>query len=261
MAALRTMALSRSAEALVQLFVLHADREGLYWGQVTGEVQAVTGLAPQTIRVLARQLRAEGLIDWRWVRPHKRFPRRSSYEKPAALGKGFRDAHGGRVWVLKWPKLGVNWTPRDLGTALACENVAGVSERDRLIPGDQSGLIPGDQSTSDLLASLNPIPRLQDIDAPPRAPLPSSRPLGEVASETPSAPAAAIASQNGPSPAEPKPEPEKEPKGKGPDSREAGGEPEAPWTVGRIEAELAFLFKPGTGTAARRSNAKKPPEG
>ncbi len=254
----------RASDRLVaEILITRCDREGLYWGKVAGELAALTGLSPNTIRVCLRNLRKHGVVEWHWVKPHARLPARKSYREPASWARGARLPHGGRVCVVRWEKLGTSLRSRPLGT-----NLAG------LICGDQSGLIPTDQP-SDLLGSPSenlsstargappaspgaaspPEPRRSTEDgrsqapAPPpsrpstRPPSPHERPPARtIDSETPGAAAAALASNDGPGS-------RKETETRQGDwrhSERSERETPARLTRAELEASLAWLYRPGT---------------
>lgn len=254
-ATILSLKLRPAQRVLLETLVTRCDRQGVYWGKVTEEVARLTGLRPQTIRVAARVLRALGLIEWGWIRPHKRYPLRKNYDQPVTPGRGKRDSHGGRVWVVQWAALGVG----NFGSAVV----------DRLIRTDQSGVIQVDQS-SDPLGSpsenLSSIPHSPSAataspggstgigrsQAPalvgpllPAALTPPARPAAEetIASETPGAAAAAPAARRGQGPADRSRELERD----GRDSERSRGEPSAPMTREALEASLAWLYRPGSG--------------
>jgi hypothetical protein len=157
---LHGLGLSANELRVAETIAMRADREGLYWGRVHGEVEALTGLSPNTIRVIGRALRRRGLVDWVWVKPFGRYPRRETYDKPVIWGQGKRTAHGGRVWVFRWEKCGVGFRSRSVGM-----------ESGGLIAGDQSGLIASDQSSDPSrspseLVRVDPAPALRSVAAP-----------------------------------------------------------------------------------------------
>jgi len=175
---LLTLKLRGLERFLMGLLLMRADREGLCWDQITRELarlmhpgerrlsDARVQVWKKRIQVAARKLRSLGLLEWTWVRPMSRFPKRVSYYEPAQWNRGEKTAHGGRVWRVKWAAFGVRFgLPRD-GTILA-----------RVIPEDHSGVIPQDHS-SDPLRSLSEIVRSiphspEEASAPaPAAPAP-----------------------------------------------------------------------------------------
>jgi len=185
--------------------VRRADLQGLYWGRCgdggasgdVGELVALTGYRPQTIRVTARKMRALGLLTWEWVKAGARYPRRDprAYALPALAGKGVKTEKGGRCWAVPWAKFGVNFP---------CAPCGPVSPR--LIQGDQSRLIPGDQSSDPLSFGEDlkkdpapsgpgapPAPRRVGVARTTRNPAPP--PAAHGASETPRAAIAPRASQ------------------------------------------------------------------
>jgi hypothetical protein len=213
---LLTLRLPGYVRLLAEILVTRCDREGLYWGKVTGELRELTRLSPNRIRVAARELRKLGLVEWEWAKAWRHYPRRVSYHEPAEWRPGVggpkggeKTGHGGRVWVVRWENFGVNFRSRILGT-----------KSGRLILEDQSRLIPEDQSTDpsrSLSENVSPIPHspemasaiapalpapMTEIGPPLRSALgpdESAAPAApKVASETPAAPDVTHASPSDP---------------------------------------------------------------
>jgi hypothetical protein len=149
MAFVQGLGLAPRELAILTHILMGADREGLYWGKCgdggkyreLGELVALTGYRPQTIRVTARKLRRLGILGWFAIKPNGRYPLRTGYAKKAELGRGKRTDHGGRVWVVPWEKYGAPFTTSPVGM-----------KRAGLIQGDQSRLIPGDQPSDPLIS-------------------------------------------------------------------------------------------------------------
>jgi hypothetical protein len=139
MVALHAMRLRGSDHVLMSALILACDREGVVWPK-PAELVALTGLALNTVLASLRRLRKIGLLDWRRLRPFAdKWPKRVSYEKPVQLTHGTRSLtaeHGGRVFVVRWEKLGVPAVSRDLARK--------VEDRSKI---DRSGSIPGDRSS------------------------------------------------------------------------------------------------------------------
>jgi hypothetical protein len=226
---LLTLKLRSLERVLMGLLLMRADREGLCWEQITGELARLMNpgerrmtdkrlqVWKKRIQVAARRLRVLGLLEWKWIRPMSRYPKRISYYEPAVWNRGEKTNHGGRVWIVKWGAFGVRLGLPNVGTILA-----------RVIPEDHSGVIRKDHS-SDLLRSPSEIGTIDPALAPEAsAPAPSStadvteigrslrsRPgpdesapalPAKVASETPRAPEAARAAQDDPTSKREKPE-------------------------------------------------------
>jgi hypothetical protein len=162
-AELGTLAMRGSARLLMMTLLADADPEGLYWGQVRGELRALTGLSVNRLLEAARELRKLGLLSWVWIRPFSRFPLRVSRSEPAKWGRGNWTQHGGRVWVVHWEKLGVAFARRTM-----------ARKEQGSITDDRSGSITDDRSTDPLgspseILKMDPAPA-EDVErraAPP----------------------------------------------------------------------------------------------
>jgi len=123
--------LSPRCRLLLDWLLTNADRDGLCWQKITGELGAQMGLsekrgahraciAAKRIQLLARKLRALGLLDW-FVIPNKgRYPKRDAATGKALMGKGELARFGGRVWVVKWAQFGVHFGGPAVGTDRSC---------------------------------------------------------------------------------------------------------------------------------------------
>ena len=122
---LMTLHLPGWVHKVAEILITHCDRQGVYWGKTTGELHRLTGVSPKRIQVAGRELRRLGLVEWKWIKHGRRYPRRTSYHEPVRLGAGDRAGYGGRVWVLQWEKFGVRWPSRKVGKDVAVSDPVG----------------------------------------------------------------------------------------------------------------------------------------
>ncbi len=251
---LMTLHLPGWVHKVAEILITHCDRQGVYWGKTTGELHRLTGVSPKRIQVAGRELRRLGLVEWKWIKHGRRYPRRTSYHEPVRLGAGDRAGYGGRVWVLQWEKFGVRWPSRKVGKDVAVSDPVGS-----LMSDPRGSLLRSSRLSSGETYSRS---RTRRPDECPATAAPSSmtpaslaplatREREHAASETPSFDRVSRASPPGPGPEnESRSEPKSELKGERavPLSR-------APATVAKV---LAALFPATFGRKPPRMPQEAP---
>ena len=268
-----------------EVLITQCDREGLYWGKVTGELARLTGRSPNRIRVSLRALRKQGVVDWLAGQAARPLP--PAQELPRARHVGARQTRpprrprvrrsvgktrGEPSLARRWHELGridPNGSTRSdpNGSTLRSSGSSSKNLTRTAHPVGAGAASPGGSTADEPSLCSGTGARPPAADGPTRIHVPADtrptqrdRPRPEqVASETPSAPAAALASNRGPRPAEPK----QEPKGGRPDSDRSPGEPPASVTAAQMAADVAALFRAGGGlpaAAQRRGGRLEPPD-
>lgn len=281
LAAVAHLRLQACARSVLALLVALADPQGVSWispREITRRLprsgKVVSYSLPQVLRAL-RQLRDAGLLVWDVVPAMGRFPRR--LEGRTVARNGVYTVSGGRVWRVLVDELKRREILRSNGDGTVLARAI-MHDRGTPIIGDR----PSDRSPSEIL-KMDPAPEAGASTAspgvvtaiersqapalppmparalpPPRATAHAPRPPEKGASETPSAPVAALASPRGPCPSS-----EREPlQGGGRVNRQAPGEPPAAVTAQRMAADLEALFSPRrlSPMTAERQNRPKGPD-